>query len=91
MKDINDKQLTDLSDHIVNTLKFYGVTLVKIEIDQESIPVIYVNIYKKKLKKSLDETLTIVYWVFWSFFYGQYSKKKTKTYRLQLNYNYNEL
>lgn len=87
MKEINDEKLTNLSDHVVNTLKFYGVKLVKMELEPNIVPTVYVNLYKKKLKKSVEETLNIVYWVFWSFLYGQYSNKKAKTCKLQLNYN----
>lgn len=86
MEKITDKTLIELIKKTVDTLSWYGAELVRVDLDSDPIPHVYVNLYKKKLKKSKKETLQIVYWAFWSFFYGAYSPEKEQDYKLILDY-----
>lgn len=72
-------------DKVVDTFKFHGITIMSVDLLTEGCPSVNIRISKRKMYRTLDDTLNFAYWALWTLFYGPYDKSKDQ-YKLELNY-----
>lgn len=70
---------------VVDTFKFHGITITAVDLSSKGCPVINIKVSKRKMYRTLDDTLNFAYWALWTLFYGSYSEGK-EHYKLELNY-----
>lgn len=86
MEDKSEEVILDNAvSQVVNTLKFYGVEIINMEVSEKGPPSFKVQIISSKSKREIKDTLNIVYWSLWSLVYGKYTDEN-KNNKIVLNY-----
>ncbi len=74
----NSEDILDtVINQIVDTFKFHGVKITNMEIKPNGVPTFTISISKEKRYRTLEDTLTFVYWSLWVLIYGEYSEEKS--------------
>ena len=68
--DEQSKKINTAVEQVINTLKFYGVELVRMELKDNRAPFFQVKIIDDLMKRDLNTTLNITYWTLWTLIYG---------------------
>lgn len=85
MEDQSEKILNDAVSQVINTLKFYGIELVNMEVSEKGPPSFKVQVVESKSKRELKDTLDIAYWILWSLVYGKRTEENSDN-KINLTY-----
>ena len=80
---IDDKKLDELISNIVDTFKFYGITIDRMTLHHK-VPEFDISVTEKNLKYDLNKTLDFAYYTLRSLVYGENPRKNQE---IILNYN----
>lgn len=72
----NEEKLEQIVKSVVDTLKFHGAEIKEMTISRKGIPCFKIRVSQKGVKKSLQDTLDLVYWTLWTLLYGKYDESK---------------
>ena len=82
----NDKQINEAINQVIDTLKFNGFTVERFDLSNKGVPQVDILINTQTQFRSLEDTLDLTYWSFWTLLYGPYDEEKSKRLKLNLNY-----
>lgn len=82
------RKIDNAVTQVIDTLKFYGVELVGMESDLK-VPSFRVKVTDSAMKRDLEETLNITYWILWTLTYGT-RDKDNESLKIDLKYDYDK-
>lgn len=83
---IDNKKLDNLIIKIVDTFKFYGITIDYMTLEHK-IPEFGISVSQVSMKYDLNKTLDFAYWTLWSLIYGGDPHDIKEGQEIILNYN----